>query len=72
VSLRTSPVVERKTTTSNVARLASVNCAESSVATTVKPLAAPSDWIAAMPCGIESWRKPPVLEKTRTLSKLCA
>ena len=37
----------------------------SSVASTVKSLAAPSCWIAAMPAGIESCRKPAVLEKTR-------
>ena len=67
-SLRISPVVDMKTTTSKVARLASVNWAASSVATTSKSLAVPSAWIAAMPCGIESWRKPPVLENTSTRS----
>ena len=72
MSLRISPVVDMKTTTSKVARLASVNWAASSVATTVKPLAVPSAWIAAMPCGIESWRKPPVLENTSTRSSVGA
>ena len=42
----------------------------SSEASTVKPLAVPSAWIAAMPCGIESCRKAAVLEKTRTLSSV--
>ncbi len=49
-----SPVVDMKTITSYWARFASVNAVASSVAVTVKLLAAPSDWIAAMPCGIES------------------
>src|SRR5689334_10739973 len=49
------------------ARLAVVNAAASSVAVTVKLLAAPSDWTAAMPVPIDEWRKPAVLEKTRTL-----
>jgi hypothetical protein len=52
--------------------LASVNWAASSVASTVKPLAVPSAWIAAMPCGIESCRKPAVLLKTRTLESVLA
>ena len=43
-----------------------MNAVASSVASTVKSLAVPSSWIAAMPCGMESWRKPAVLEKTRT------
>src|SRR5690349_6374697 len=30
----------------------------------VKPLAAPSAWIATIPAGIASWRKPAVLENT--------
>ena len=34
----------------------------------MKPLAVPSSWIAVMPSSIESWRKPPVLEKTSTFS----
>ena len=49
-----------------LARLASVNAAASSVATTVKLLAAPSCWMAAMPWGMESCRNPAVLEKTST------
>ena len=38
----------------------------------MKPLAVPSAWIAAMPCGIESWRKPPVFENTSTRSSFGA
>ena len=45
-----------------------MNWAPSSVASTLKPLAAPSASIAAIPWGMESWRKPAVFEKTRTLS----
>ena len=45
-----------------------VNAVESSVASTAKPLAAPICWIAAMPAGIESCRKPAVSENTSTLS----
>jgi hypothetical protein len=45
-----------------------VNFVASSVASTAKPLAWPSDWTAATPCGIEPWRKPAVFEKTRTFS----
>jgi hypothetical protein len=63
---RTSPVVESQITAAYLSRLASVNAAASSVASTVKPLSAPSCWIAAMPAGIERWRKPAVFEKTRT------
>jgi hypothetical protein len=66
LALSTSPVVERKTTASYCARLAVVNAAASSVAATVKLLAAPRSRIAWMPCGIESCRKPAVLEKTST------
>jgi hypothetical protein len=51
-----------------LARLASVNAPESSVASTVKLCSWPSFWIAAMPSGMESWRKPVVLEKTRALN----
>jgi hypothetical protein len=58
--------------TSKFARLASVNCAESSVAVTLKSFCWPSCWIAAMPLGIESWRNPAVLEKTRTFSSASA
>ena len=61
-------MVERKTTASYWARLASVNCGGVLGRVDVKPLAAPSCWIAAMPCGMESWRKPAVLEKTSTFS----
>ena len=63
----TSPVVLRKTTAWYWARLAVVKVAASSVAVTVKPFAAPSCWMAAMPFGMEECRKPAVLEKTRTL-----
>ena len=49
-----------------------MNWAASSVAVTVKPLAVPSAWIAAMPCGIESWRKPAVFENTSTLESWLA
>ncbi len=57
-------------TTSYWARLASVKTVLSSDASTAKPLAVPSAWIAAMPAGIESCRKAAVLEKTRTLSSV--
>ena len=40
-----------------------MNAAASSVASTAKPFAAPSCWIAAMPAGIESCRKPAVLRE---------
>ncbi|CAM5710785.1 hypothetical protein SALBM135S_05902 [Streptomyces alboniger] len=43
-----------------------------SVASTAKPLAAPSSLTVSMPVGIESCRKPAVLEKTRTLSPALA
>ena len=66
VALRTSPVVLRKTTASYWARLAVVNAVASSVAVTVKLLAAPRSRIAWMPTAIESCRKPAVLQKTRT------
>ena len=49
------------------ARLASVNAALSSVVSTAKLFSRPSFWTAAIPSGIESCRKPLVLEKTRTL-----
>ena len=45
-----------------------MNCAPSSVASTVNPLAAPISVMAVIPAGIESCRKPAVLEKTSTLS----
>ncbi len=61
-------MVERKTTASYWARFALVNCVESSVASTLKSFWAPSCSMAAMPAGIESCRKPAVLEKTRTFS----
>jgi hypothetical protein len=59
-------VVLRNTTVSYCARAEVVNWDESSVAVTVKLLAAPSSRINAMPCGIASCRKPAVLENTRT------
>ena len=43
--------------------------AESSDASTPKWLSVPSFLIAAMPAGIESWRKPVVLEKTSTRNR---
>ena len=66
MALSTSPVVLRKTTASYWARLAVVKAAASSVAVTVKLFAAPRSRIAWMPAGIESCRKPAVLEKTST------
>ncbi len=62
----TSPVVDSHTTTAYCARFSSVKVAASSVAVTENPFSVPSCWMAAMPAGIESWRKPAVLEKTRT------
>ena len=59
-------MVVRKTTASYWARLAAVKAAASSVAVTVKPLAVPSCRMAAMPAGMESCRKPAVLENTST------
>ncbi len=59
-------MVDRKATASYLARLAVVNCPASSVAVTVMPAGVPSSFRAAMPSGMESWRKPAVLEKTRT------
>ncbi len=59
-------MVLRKTTASYCARLAVVNAFASSVAVTVKLLAAPRSRISWMPCGIESCRKPAVLENTST------
>ena len=45
-----------------------MNCVASSVAVTLKSFCWPSSWMAVIPAGMESWRKPAVLEKTRTLS----
>jgi hypothetical protein len=59
-------VVESQITALYFARLASLNAAPSSELSTVNPLATPSCWMAAMPVGMESCRKPAVLEKTRT------
>jgi hypothetical protein len=59
-------VVLRNTTVSYRARLVVVNCAESSVVVTVKLLAAPSSRIICRPAGMESCRKPVVLENTST------
>ncbi len=59
-------MVDRKATASYLARLAVVNWRASSVAVTEMPAGAPSSFSAAMPSGMESWRKPAVLEKTRT------
>ena len=56
-----------KTTAWYWARLEVVNWAASSVEVTVKPLAEPSCWIAAMPLGMDECRKPAVLLNTRTL-----
>src|SRR5205823_2780800 len=66
VASSTSPVVLRKTTASNRARLVALNWVASSVAVTVKLLAAPSSRIVWMPTAIESCRKPAVLENTST------
>ena len=41
-----------------------MNTLASSVASTWKPRSSPSERIAAMPAGIESWRNPVVLENT--------
>ncbi|RGC66089.1 hypothetical protein C5N14_25400 [Micromonospora sp. MW-13] len=62
----TSPVVLRKITASYLARLAVLNAAASSVAVTVKLLAAPRSRTAWVPTAMESCRKPAVLEKTST------
>ena len=66
---RMSPVVLRNTTTLYRASIASLNLAASSVLSTAKPCSAPSASIAAIPCGIKSWRKPVVLEKTSTSNR---
>ena len=66
MALSTSPVVLRKTTASYRARLAVVKRSASSVAVTVKLLAAPRSRMAWMPAGMESCRNPAVLEKTST------
>src|SRR5262245_27541385 len=62
-----SPVVLRNTTALYCARLESVKIEASSVASTSKPFCCPSCRMAAMPSGIESWRKPVVFEKMRIL-----
>ena len=67
MSFSTSPVVLRNTTALYWARLAAVKALESSVASTVKSLAAPRSRMAWIPVGIESCRNPAVLEKTSTL-----
>ncbi|CAO0825122.1 hypothetical protein SMICM17S_01935 [Streptomyces microflavus] len=43
-----------------------VNWAADSVESTVMLVSLPISFSAAMPAGIESWRNPAVLEKTRT------
>ena len=43
-----------------------MNRPSSSLAVTAKPLASPIFLIASAPTGMESWRKPEVLENTRT------
>jgi hypothetical protein len=58
--------VFRKTTVSYWARLPVVNAFASSVAVTVKLLAAPRSRMVWMPMGMASWRKPAVLENTST------
>src|ERR1700704_619193 len=67
-----SPVEDRKITVWYWARLVSVKRVSSSVASTVKLLAAPRVRMAWMPAGIESCRKPVVLEKTSTLNGAAA
>jgi hypothetical protein len=71
VSSRRSPVVLRNTTTLRPASSVSVKRDASSVLSTAKPWSAPSALMAAIPCGIESWRKPVVFEKTRTANLGC-
>lgn len=66
LALSTSPVVLRKITASNRARLAVVNWPPSSVAVTVKLFPAPRSRMAWVPTAMESCRKPAVLEKTST------
>lgn len=56
-----------KTTAWYCARFSSVNLVLSSVVSTAKLFCWPSCCTAAMPSGIESCRKPVVLEKTSTL-----
>src|SRR5271156_5908141 len=63
------PVVLRNTTTLYRASSASVKRAASSVLSVAKPCSAPSALIAAIACGIESWRKPVDLEKTRAAKR---
>src|SRR3954470_7454422 len=66
VSSRTSPEVDAQTTAWYRARLAEVKAPASSVASTAKPFAAPRSRMARIAAGMESCRKPTVLEKTRT------
>ena len=63
------PVVLRKTTASKGRRRFGAKAPEFSVALTEKPFARPRLLIAAMPAGMESWRNPAVLEKTRTWAR---
>src|SRR6185436_291111 len=65
---KTSPVVQRKMTALYWARLASVNNAASSVASTVKLFVAANCWMAAMPSGMEAWRNSAVLENISVLN----
>jgi hypothetical protein len=67
--LSTSPVVDRKITTSYWARFASVNAAASSVASTAKLCSAPSCLTAATPVGIDPCRKAAVFENTSALNR---
>jgi hypothetical protein len=62
-------VVLRKTTASKRLRRLAVKPLAFSVALTEKPFARPRLLIAAIPAGIESWRKPAVLEKTSTWAR---
>jgi len=64
--LRTLPDGLRNTTARYRTRLAGVKARASSVASTVKPCAAPSCFNTPMAWGIESWRNPRVFEKTST------
>src|SRR5664279_205019 len=54
------------------ARFCSVNCPESSVVVTVKPLLRPSCTMAAIPLGMEVCRNPAVLEKISTFLAVAA
>ena len=65
--MKTSIVVLRKTMASNWSMVFGSKFARSSLTTVSKaPVFLPSSVSASFPVGIEEWRKPAVLEKTRT------